>query len=208
MKNMRRFFYIVLAFMLVLPFTVKAEDQVVWNDISYVTLTCPGTTIEEGDTLTCAITVDAEYAEDVPISSVSFTVNDGDPLTITQDGATVTFSIPDDTELTETKEVNVYGHVTSVPDAGSYFTLSLTPEGETPGGEGGDITPDPSGDEETPSGEGDETVIPSEEEESESATAKGKNPETADMNVVQLSVLGVLFTAISVLSFKKVVRKF
>lgn len=193
---MKKFIYIFLAVFLILPFAVKADDAVsVWTNTTYGTLACPSNNINSKGSITCALTGDNTGV-------ISFASNDS--ITIEHDGGSVKFTAPDISSQSSNKTVTI---VVSASDDNNFhesFNLEIINNNTTSSTESSSTT--------TPSTSSSSSsateTTPNTTTETVKSTSSSdtENPNTSDINVIELATLSLIFMALVVLSFKKVVN--
>ncbi len=217
MKKMKLMFYVIFAFMLIIPFGVKAEET---EDPS-IGIICNPLDTADAEGTKCFI--EAPYnGSDLDKYTIYLTenVNEGAEsyLAISQiansnscdgDKCHQGFTVKLANGKTIATDSGISMKASYTPDNGTtvkYKKFTLEVKAGTSGGNGGG-----SGEQGGQSGEqeeqgdqsgegGSSNTVPSTKEET------SVNPDTADMNIVQLSVLSILFAGIAVLSYKKVIK--
>ena len=221
MKKMKLMFYVIFAFMLIIPLGVKAEPTTIDENVS---IECEGSTItaiedtdldentnkyydvstqlEEngGNSIVCKVS----YPESAD-AKAEIAIQDGSGLVVPEGTEKYTSS-----EGIETYEFAIKYNGVQLPSETAIVNTTVMLSGKTynlrfnivksvdkNNNEGGN-----SGGQSGEQGEkGSSTnTVPSTKEET------SVNPDTADMNIVQLSVLLILFAGIAVLSYKKVIK--
>lgn len=214
---MKKIFYIVLSLMLIIPFSVKAEEN--QDELRGLSVWCQSTpyTDEElgEDWYTCggivykpsSDTVNLEFSngnnENVDIWYEGKTEGD---IEISFNGNEGSFSFFVINEAKLSKDEKVTLGITAKYNDDSDLTISkefdLTLKASNSNNSSGTTTPTTPT---TPNKPTNPTNPSTSEKPTVTNTSKGiANPNTADMNILQLSLVGILFIFIMILSIRKI----
>lgn len=212
---MKKIFYIVLSLMLIIPFSVKAEED---TEQRSITVSCSenSAVVSEGELYSCSGSVtkkSSDTSAKVEINNgsndnlVIGNVTDGVVLIDFGDNNTGSFSFTVTNKVPVLKDATVALGITAIFNEDQTQTISvdspvLTLKASTSSDPSNPTNPSNPSPSETPTNP---TNPSTSEKTTVTNTSKGiTNPNTADMNILQLSLVGILFIFIMILSIRKI----
>lgn len=223
---MKKIFYIVLSLMLIIPFSVKAEEN---TEQRSITVTCSehSAVVSEGELYSCSGSVtkkSSDTSAKVEINNgsnkdlVIGNITDGVVLIDFGDNNTGSFSFTVTNKVPVLKDAPVALGITAIftfdEDQKETIIVDrpvLTLKASTSSNPSNPTKPsNPSPSEKpttptTPNKPTNPTNPSTSEKPTVTNTSKGiTNPNTADMNILQLSLVGILFIFIMILSIRKI----
>lgn len=219
---MKKIFYVILGLMLIMPFYVKAEEDTEQRSIFVYCVEKNSAVVSEGELYECSGSVTKKSSDESAKVAINNGSNDNLVIGAITDGIvsidfgdnnTGSFSFTVTNKVPVLEDTDVFLGITAIFNEDQTQTISindpvLTLTASTssdPSNPTNPSNPSPSEKPTTPNKPTNPTNPSTSTKPTVTNTSKGiTNPNTADMNILQLSLVGILFIFIMILSIRKI----